>query len=114
MRLRKRIRLAYACPCSGDAQPGRPHVKSDGTQVIRENVFAWTGEPQHGCPWYALRDPFVRRVLDAYPWFESGQINTYLPRASHRVIEGLGYYHGVIGICHSKQMELERENAAKR
>jgi hypothetical protein len=113
MRKRKRIRLAYACDCAGDKQPGRPHYDDD-TRAIRGVVYEWTGEPQQSCPWRSLRDPFVRRVVDAYPWFESGQIGTAFPGASHRFIEGLGYYHARLGLCHSKHMELEREAAQKR
>jgi hypothetical protein len=113
MRMRKRIRLAYACDCAGERAPGRPHIKSDGTQTIREGVFAWTGEPQSSCPWRALSDPFVSRVLDAYQWEESGQISLAYPRASHRLIEGVGFYKRMVGLCQSKQMEIERERARK-
>jgi hypothetical protein len=103
MLARKRVRLAYACDCSGDRIVGRV-----------ETVHAWTGDPQPSCPWRALRDPFVSRVHEAYAWFESGQIGTYAPHASHKLIEGLGYYHGRLGLCQSKQMELDREERKKR
>lgn len=114
MRSRKRIRLAYACPCNGESAAGRPYHLESKASLMREAVHDWTGEAQSGCPWFALRDPFVERVLRAYAWFESGQIAVHAPRASHRLIEGVGYYHRTVGLCQSKQMEIDREAARKK
>jgi len=69
---------------------------------------------QQGCPWFAFRDPFVQRVLESYPWFESGQINTWVPHASHRLIQGLGFYHRALNLCQAKNLELEIEANRKK
>jgi hypothetical protein len=83
------------------------------TEGVRDTVFQWTGSLQHGCPWHAFHDPFVARVLDVYPWFESGQVATKAPQASHRLIQGLAHYHGALSMCRSKRMDLEAEQRKK-
>lgn len=74
-------------------------------------VQQWTGAPQAGCPWWALRDPFVARVVRAYPWFEKGQLETFEPQPSNRLVEGISYYGEQTALCESKQIELDREEA---
>lgn len=83
------------------------------TEGVRDTVFQWTGSPQHGCPWWSFHDPLVTRVLAAYPWFESGQISTKEPNASHRLIEGLDHYHRVLQVCRGKRMDLDIEQRKK-
>lgn len=83
------------------------------TDGIRETVYNWTGSPQGGCPWRAFHDPFVSRVLKAYAWFESGQLDTREPNASHRLVEGVSHYHSTAAICRSKRMQLDAEKRKK-
>ena len=53
----------------------------------------FTGDKPAACPWRAFFDPFVQRVIAAHAFFESGQLEFYLHNPSHRLVEGLGYYH---------------------
>lgn len=109
---RLRVRQSHACECNGDRAIGRPYPQQ--TQGQRSTVFAWTGETQSGCPWWAFHDPFVARVIDAYGWFTEGQLATYAPRASHRLIEGVAHYHRALNLCRSKAMDMDREEAKKK
>ena len=76
---------------------------------MREAVRDWTGQYQDTCPWRAFTDPFVGRVLEAHRWYESGQLAFAYPNASHRLIEGVGFFHSVSDLVASKQMAMERE-----
>lgn len=58
---------------------------------------AWTGERPVACPWRALADPFVQRVLDAYPFFKTGNLASAYPRLTQRLTRGLAYYHRALG-----------------
>jgi len=66
-----------------------------------------------GCPWRALRDPFVQRVIYAMPFFESGQLAFALPQPSARLVAGIRHYHHVTNRVWSKQMELEKQERAR-
>lgn len=83
-------------------------------QGPRLAVFDWTGEPQAGCAWRSLGDPFVARVMRAYAWFDNGQLAVFEPNASHRLIEGVGFYQTMLSICRAKAMELDREEERKK
>ncbi len=105
------MRQSYRCDCVGALPVGR--VSPSATRGVRLAVYEWTGEASASCAWRAFRDPFVARVLDAYRWFESGQVATFAPRASHRLVEGIGFYHRALNICQGKHMDLDREEAKK-
>jgi hypothetical protein len=111
MRARRKLRQSYACDCSGSLPPGRREPKLG--EPFRMAVFQWLGEAQQSCPWRAFRDPFVARVLDAYRWFESGQVAMHDPDPSNRLVEGIAFYHRALNICQSQLMELDREQAKK-
>lgn len=85
------------------------------TDGILATVKGWTGEPPAaGCPWYAFHDPFVGRVLAAHSFFDKGQLATYAPSASHRLIEGVAFYHRVSEKAYASRLELEHERRASR
>lgn len=73
--------------------------------VVRE----WTGDTPIGCPWFALRDPFVARVTSAFRFFESGQLDFVEPSPSQRFVDGVAYYAYVDGRVHRKQFDLDTE-----
>lgn len=80
------------------------------TAGIRQTIQTVTGVPADTCPWRAFRDPFVARVLNAYRFFESGQLAFALPEPSHRLVEGLAFYAQVDGRVHGHLMDKERED----
>lgn len=67
---------------------------------------------QDGCPWFPLRDAFVRRVLDAYPWFDTSQLETFVPVPSHKLIEGIVAYQRALSAC--REMAREQDQEAQR
>lgn len=67
-----------------------------------------------GCPWYAFHDPFVGRVLAAHRFFESGQLAYYAPSPSHRLVEGVAYFHGVLNVLERKQFEQDQEERKRK
>lgn len=105
--VRRRLRLSYGCDCNRDNEPGR--VSASITNNVLKVVKNWTGLYPAGCPWRAFYDPFVRRVLDGYEWFDKGQLSTFEASPSNRLLEGITHYHRVLGSCKMKRMEQERE-----
>lgn len=69
-----------------------------------------TGDTYTGCPWRAFTDPYVREVLDAYAFFETGQLSFYLPDPAHCIVEGLRHYHMVGARIRAKR---EKDDAPK-
>jgi hypothetical protein len=51
--------------------------------------------------------------MHAYAWFVERQLSTYAPDASHRLIEGVSFYHQVLQRCRAKRDEADRERRAK-
>lgn len=78
------------------------------TAGIRQTMETMTGTPVDTCPWRAFADPFVARVLNAYRFFESGQLSFALPDPSHRLVEGLAFYHAVDNRVHGQMLDKER------
>lgn len=83
------------------------------TQPVLNVIADWTGVQSTGCPWFAFFDPFIRRVLEAYPWFDKGQLDLFEPSASHRLVEGVACYSRMLSVVQSKKWEEERENAKR-
>lgn len=79
------------------------------TDGILATVEQWTGERPVSCPWRAFFDPFVRRVLSAYRFFESGQLGWAVPHPSARLVAGVDHYHGAITACQSRRIEQDAE-----
>lgn len=88
---RARLRLSYGCDCSGRAQSAR--VNPGWTEPRFLAVQDWTGDRPLSCPWHALRDPFVGRVLVAYEWYRQNQLLVYESEPSARLIDGVTHYH---------------------
>ena len=83
------------------------------TAPIRKTVAEMTGQPCRTCPWSALRDPFVHRVLAAMTFFESGQLAFALPAPSHRLVSGISFYHSTSNRMFAKQQELADQQRAR-
>lgn len=67
-----------------------------------------TGEPYGGCPWQAFEDPMVSAVVQAYPWFEKGELSTLVgPAPSARFLEGFDLYRRTV-------QKLQADEADKR
>lgn len=67
----------------------------------------WTGDEPVSCPWRAFADPFVSRVLHAFPAYDKGQLSTFQPDASHRLIEGVAHYARADALAQRTRWELE-------
>lgn len=84
------------------------------TEGIYSTIESWTGARPISCPWQAFFDPFVQRVLRAYPWFKERQLATYLPWPTHREIAGIAHYDQAATAVASKRMKLEREESDRK
>lgn len=87
------------------------------TDPVRKAVESYTGTPLYRCPWRAFYDPLVLRVMQAMPFFESGQLGFALPDPSHRLVQGIAFYQSASNRMTAQQMDLERderERARKR
>jgi hypothetical protein len=80
---------------------------------ILDVVESWTGVKITGCPWRAFFDPFVARVIQLSGAYEHGHLAWAAPNASHRLVEGVEYYHRVSASIMSEQSRLEAEARAK-
>lgn len=108
------MRLSYRCDCSDKVSGGR--IDPRMTEPIFRAVEAWTGDRPLTCPWAALRDEFVARVLVAYEWYRERQLDTLDPEPSARLIDGVTHYHRVYqraGACADEERR-EREKAHAR
>lgn len=79
------------------------------TEPIRRTIKDMTGQYVGGCPWYALRDSLVHRVLRALPFFESGQLAFIEPFPSHRLVSAIRHYNACSNRMFARQQELERK-----
>lgn len=79
---------------------------TDGVLNVIED---FTGYKPTGCPWRAFFDPLVERVVRAYAFFESGQLAWSEPHPSHRLVDGMSFYHRIDGMIHGKQLRQEQE-----
>lgn len=69
------------------------------------------GERPSSCPWRALQDPIVHEAIEAYRWFESGQLATWLgPEPPAVIVQAIGIYHAAIGHVRANDMRLARQN----
>lgn len=72
-----------------------------------------TGVRPTGCPWRALRDPFVRAVQDAYPWAESGELRLrWGADPPHALILGVEVYRRALRATQAH--DTERRDEARR
>lgn len=78
------------------------------TATVRQTIKTMTGTHVDVCPWRAFRDPFVGRVLDAMRFFESGQISFRVPNPSHRLVEGIAYYHTIDSRVYGAILDRDR------
>lgn len=83
------------------------------TDGILSTVEQWTGDRPASCPWAAFFDPFVHRVLTAHRAFESGNLAWAQPNPSHRLVQGVLHYDGVLSRCHALRMKQEAEERAR-
>lgn len=103
--LRLRLRQSYGCDCAG---PVVGRVAPKMTNGIMATVEHWTGDKPRSCPWRAFYQPFVRRVLSAYRFFESGQLDWAEPEPSARLVAGVTHYHMAVGRARTEQLASER------
>lgn len=73
-----------------------------------------TGERPHGCPWRALRDPFVAEVLEAHRHWDKGQLAAhYLAKHGSEVPPeidwGVVIFDAALKAVHSADTRLDRE-----
>lgn len=84
-----------------------------------DTVRNWTGDRPMACPWNALRDPFVARVLEAHRF--KGELAFAVPQPSHRLVKGLAHFEYVgnridqmMWEQRKEQREQERRSAEAR
>ncbi len=85
--------------------------------AVRGAVEDWTGDRPPMCPWrpFALpRNRYVDRVLRAFRWYETGQLELYEPEPSYRLLEGISHLASVRALVEAQLLEEERRNAKAR
>lgn len=83
------------------------------TNGVLSTIDDWTGVRYEGCPWRAFFEPIVRWTMEAYSFFESGQLAFYAPSPSHKQVEALRCFHRSVNAIHSQQRKLDREESER-
>ena len=82
--------------------------KAEGSLAIVEKL---TGTRAETCPWWSFHEPIVIDTLDAYPFFESGQLSFKLGDDPPAVmVEAIGVYHSALARVRDVQMR-EKDQA---
>lgn len=75
---RQRLRDSYVCDCGPRTVPvGRltsARLDTDPGEKILSECEEATGTRPSGCPWRALRDPYVAQVVRSHRWWKAGQL----------------------------------------
>jgi hypothetical protein len=67
-------------------------------------VETFTGTRAQTCPWFAFHDPLVVATLNAYSFYESGQLVFALGEdPPHIMIEAIECYHSALARVRAKQ-----------
>ncbi len=103
------LRRSYRCDCveRWDARSGRitlPVLEADLAEQAFRGIESDTGTKPDGCPWRALRDPFVRQVLHVYPAWKTGHdVN---PARLRNAVQA---YHAALNAIEVADMKRERK-----
>ncbi len=85
------------------------------TDGVLTTIKDWTGaDYRGGCPWFAFRNPLVREVIHAWPFFDNGTLPLYAPVPSHRLMEGLRTFGQARDACAAERARLDAEAAKRR
>lgn len=84
---------------------------TDGMLSVCES---WTGDRPLTCPWRALYDAFVQRVLAAYEHAELGTIGLAYSHLSQRMAKGLSHYRHALNAAKAKRWEWEAEQRKRQ
>lgn len=71
-----------------------------------------TGLRQETCPWWALRDPYVQRVVAAHRWWKVGELSTRWPDPPFALLRGIEIYDAALSAVMNDEMERSREENA--
>lgn len=82
--------------------------------AVLSTVREYTGTEVTGCPWRAFSDPFVGEVIDAWRWFDKGQLELGCPDADYRLVEGVCFFDGAKNSVANKAMQREIEERKRR
>jgi hypothetical protein len=82
-------------------------------QVAANNVFAavedWTGDRSNTCPWRALFDEYVARVLAMHQAWKEHQLLTAFPRPSYREMQGVMHYDRTLAKIEARQLKEDAD-----
>lgn len=83
------------------------HEPSHLVTAVRDVMRDVTGDVYEGCPWRVFTDPYVHDVLNAYRWFESGQVALSFGTIDgpNIIVEGVGHYHATLNRLRLDDME---------
>lgn len=113
------------CDCEGEGHSHAPArvvasgcpVEADPGESILRDCEATTGVRPVGCPWAALRDPFVAEVIRAHAWREDGQLDVRYPLGvPSRVASGLEIYRVALNAVrvHDQREDRKRRDEERR
>jgi hypothetical protein len=80
------------------------------TSNTHNAIEGMTGHRPVSCPWAALFDPFVHRVIVAHEHYENGR-PSLVTQPSHRLVEGVSLYSRTLDSIEAQQLEEARKKA---
>lgn len=110
---RLELRRSYGCDCCGDVDP-KLRVQPEITATVRAAIESWTGTACTTCPWRAMYDPRVARVIEAWRWFDKGQFAAAYPEPTHWLVQAVAFFQQVWTSMEAAEREMERKERAGR
>ena len=80
------------------------------TDGVLNAIEDWTGFRPASCPWFAFHDEFVQRCIQVEQAYEHGGLQWVAPNPSHKLVQGVTFYHRVSKRVEFKQWEEDRKN----
>jgi hypothetical protein len=114
------LRRSYGCDCveRWDRRPGRitlPTLEGDPAEQVLDGIERDTGTRPSGCPWRALRDPFVQRVLRAHRGFAHGDMSARLGgRTPAALVAGVEAFDAAKNAIEAADIRADRAEAERK
>ena len=74
-----------------------------------------SGLRQATCPWWAMRDPYVQRVVEAHGWREKGALDSLWPSPIPAALKtGIDVFGAALARVRTHDLEKEREERERQ
>lgn len=111
--MRREVRRSYACPCEGESwPPGREVGHPIGGAAVGSLVAIGRllGREPPECPWNSWADSDVATIVDAWAWYDKGQLETLLGDDPPQwILDGVREFARALDLSRADVMDQERK-----